>query len=61
MSRKRNQAEHAHHIIIERQPGESLEAWQRTIDELTASDRIIVTPQKDGALALKWKQTGPMA
>ena len=61
MSRKRNQAGHAHHIVIERQPDESLEDWQRTIDELTASDRIIVTPLDDGAIALKWLKAGLMA
>lgn len=49
------------HLIIERQPEESLADWQRTIEELSSADSLAVTINADGTAGLVWKQAGPTA
>lgn len=44
----------AHSIIIERQPDESIEDWERVIEEIETHGHVTITRFDDGSVGLRW-------
>lgn len=42
------------HLVIERQPEESLEDWEQLLAEIDTNEHVTITRLDDGAVRLRW-------
>lgn len=56
-----SKAQSAKHAVIEHQPDESIEDWDRLIEELETLEAVTMIRHEDGSVGLRWNPAEPMA